>query len=120
MRRKGTGKEMKYKELPLDDTKGNPFKRGDRVRVYSALGAQDCVVTEVRGKFVVSTNFGALVEAHWKQCRPIEEAKPREMTKENVCWACLENMNDHIGFGPSCKSRSHCGPVKVKITEILG
>lgn len=70
---------IKYKELPAFET--NEFKKGDRIKVY---GIQDtnyiiCVVEDSK-EYVVSfqPSIKGQYYAHFKQCRKLEEIKPKE------------------------------------------
>ena len=69
-----------YKEHPLDESNGNPFKVGDMVRVYDILLNEDLVweVTNILGDQLAlyAKNFRA--SYHYKQCRPLTKEKPRE------------------------------------------
>jgi hypothetical protein len=64
----------KYKELPAFET--NEFKVGDRVRFYEDCDANEGEVVHVSMNVIEvhGINYGI----HFKQCRKLEEVKPRE------------------------------------------
>ena len=69
-----------YKEHPLDESNGNPFKVGDMVRVYDILLNEDLVweVTNILGDQLAlyAKNFRA--SYHYKQCRLLTKKEPKE------------------------------------------
>lgn len=75
----------KYKEqLYEGEPETNPFKVGDRVRVYRASAADDVyyrdgVVTKVRCEEVIYGSYFA----HFRQCRRLVPVEPRETA---YCW----------------------------------
>ena len=71
---------MKYRELPIDDSKGvDQFKVGDRVNVYLQCHTHPfrSEVTDVNSDFLLRVK-GHDNALNWKQCRKLEEVKPRE------------------------------------------
>lgn len=67
---------MKYKELPECDS-ADEFKVGDRAIAYkSATNFQQFTVRGVSGHSIQS---GSAELFHFKQCRKVEEVKPREL-----------------------------------------
>lgn len=73
---------MKYKELPLDESKGNPFKVGDRVRIYDHSNTYEgyikCINDNQNVVVIVNEATSGRVAGHWKQCRKLEIDNPRE------------------------------------------
>lgn len=72
---------MKYIEFQAFDT--NQFQVGDKVRVYhSPYNVTDATVTEVQGDALLARKDPSKktqeIFAHFKQCRRLEEMKPRE------------------------------------------
>lgn len=71
---------MKYKELPAFEI--NQFQKGDRARVYRGDKQEDVIVEEIRVNGMLLLRSKDIYDsfAHFKQCRKLEELKPREWT----------------------------------------
>ncbi len=72
---------MKYKELDAFET--NEFKRGDKVNIYNDGRVFIYFVVNVRNDIVIAAYKVDISEAmtsefHFRQCRKLEEIKPRE------------------------------------------
>ena len=83
---------MKYREHAAFET--NEFKSGDLVRIYDAMvvgNFRTDAVTVVKGDLI----YTGAQSYHFKQCRKVEEIKPREWwidTKPGV-WTVWENID---------------------------
>lgn len=71
---------MKYKEIPIDDSKGiDQFKVGDRIRVYyEGRYPGDCPSKHIDGICLdVHKGLGEVcipgIHAKWQQCRKLEK-----------------------------------------------
>jgi len=98
---------MKYKELPAFET--NEFKVGDKVKVYNSEGHFTAFVSEI----MLNKEFLRLetrtLPVHFKQCRKLEEIKPREFWVD-----LLENKLLPIEYEKRNKDFSKSGYIKVR------
>lgn len=88
----------KYKELPPESETENYFKIGDLVHIYCASSGGRIGPEKV--KHVWKNNiqyYGAYY--HFKQCRKLEEVKPREL------WVCPQCDMGWVSKGSCCSSR---------------
>lgn len=95
---------MKYRELPIDDSKGvDQFKVNDHVRVFRDRGQVDGRVLpndmdNHEPELVRFIRPGREAEyAHWKACRKLQEVKPRGFL---WCFSC----DDVFGVTRNCTS----------------
>lgn len=103
----------KYRELPAFET--NEFKVGDNVHVYGCSSVKDGVLLKIR--HIYSTAYmeardseDILHVVHFKQCRKLEEIKPR------IFWAYeLYHYNPNEDLDP-CDTHS---PRAIKVQEVL-
>jgi len=111
---------MKYKEQPIDDSKGpEQFGGCMGVRVYEVTTAYACphdvtsaIPFKIKGDYVLLTDSGNY-KVHWKQCRKLVEVKPREIW---WCPGCFK----HIGVecAPGGFTHSGCGESGIKMREV--
>jgi hypothetical protein len=75
----------KYKELPAFET--NEFKVGDRVKVYMSPEPYIGLITEIEDSFlkIEAVDYNEHTFEHFKQCRKLEEIKPREFWVHRDC-----------------------------------
>jgi hypothetical protein len=83
LKKKGGG--MKYKELPAFET--NEFKVGDRVKVYMSPEPYIGLITEIENDLleVIAFYCNEHTFEHFRQCRKLEEIKPREFWVHRDC-----------------------------------
>ena len=97
---------MKYRELPIDDSKGvEQFKAGDIIKAFTKDDWYIFKAYRVLNTRVYKDIFDSY---HWKQCRKLEKVKPREFwictnsnchqtwSKDTVCAICKTETVIHV------------------------
>lgn len=106
---------IKYKEIPIDDNAGpEQFKVGDRVRVYfGTLSHADSFVIgmELPGVSSDALMIAEAGQAHWKQCRKLEDVKPREIW---WCTRCGAVRSNRLHCGKTCTDKN-----MIKMREVI-
>lgn len=114
---------MKYKELPAFET--NEFKKEDLVHIYHSLN--DVKLTEwIHGPQKVSklekdyVFFDGPFGYHFKQCRKLEEIKPREFYVKEVSISYTISTSDSpkLGWNMSSIESKNITNNFIEISEI--